>query len=124
MNVSKSLIGKVIINFLALALLWMIVKAALSAHEITKKVTEPIFKLGETIAKSAPLPVPGLGKMPIGQAGNIIPQVTNTIESAARSAAMEPGNKFGSSLAGAMGYAVDEASKKFREAAVEAVKVK
>lgn len=108
---SKSLIGKVIVNVIALMLLWMIVKAALASSEITKKITDPIFKFGETIAKSTPIPIPGLGKMPLGHAGWLLTQATSAIESAAASEGMKYGRKFGEWIAGWMGYTTDEMSK-------------
>lgn len=75
LDITQSLIGKVIINFLAIMLLWGIVKATLSAHEITKKVADPIFKFGETLAKSAPI-LPNWMSIGSMQAASRIPQQT------------------------------------------------
>jgi len=53
-------------GFLALAILWMAVMAALGANEITAAAVKPISEMGDTVGgmmKKAPsyVPIPGMG---------------------------------------------------------------
>lgn len=61
----KGIIGTIIMNILALVILWMAVMAALSADHITEHAIKPIADMGNSVgelAKHSPsyIPIPGL----------------------------------------------------------------
>ena len=65
LNLGGGFIGTVIVNVLALAILWMAVMAALGANEITEAAVKPISDMGHSVGelmKSAPqyVPIPGM----------------------------------------------------------------
>jgi malonyl CoA-acyl carrier protein transacylase len=63
-NKGRSIIGTIIVNTLALVILWMAVMAALSASKITGEAVKPIADMGHSVGelmKNAPqyVPIPG-----------------------------------------------------------------
>lgn len=58
-------IGKIVISFLSVAILWMAVMAALGSSEITGKAIEPIASFGNNMGKLA-LDMPKYMPIPIG----------------------------------------------------------
>lgn len=61
LGLSGGFIGTIIVNMLALAILWMAVMAALSANEITKVAVKPIADMGNSVGelmKHAPQYIP------------------------------------------------------------------
>ena len=66
LDTGKGIIGTIIMNVLALVILWMAVMAALSANDITEAAVKPIAEMGNQVGglmKSAPqyIPIPGTG---------------------------------------------------------------
>ncbi|MDP2104009.1 MAG: hypothetical protein Q8K26_03750, partial [Candidatus Gracilibacteria bacterium] len=79
----QGIVSTIILGFLALAILWMAVMAALSADEITGHAVEPIANFGKSVGELAvkapqyiPLKLPGMDKgismHGLGQAGGTI----------------------------------------------------
>lgn len=66
LNIVGGIIGTIIMNVLALVILWMAVMAALNADEVTKSAVAPIKSFGDEVGKLAlkspqyiPIPLPG-----------------------------------------------------------------
>jgi len=49
LDIGKGIIGTIIMNVLALVILWMAVMAALGADDVTKAAVEPIQKFGGSV---------------------------------------------------------------------------
>lgn len=58
-------IGKIVVSFLSVAILWMAVMAALGSSAITKTAIEPISQFGTNMGKLA-LDMPKYMPVPIG----------------------------------------------------------
>lgn len=117
LDLGKWVIGTIIMNILALVILWMAVMAALGASKITEAAVAPIKWFGDEIGKLAmkapqyiPIPLPGKDKdghqNKINMAGlqNMGQQINSSVAGAAGASWTEFGQKFGNSIAGALGY--------------------
>lgn len=62
---ASTAIGKIIISFLSVAVLWMAVMAALGSSAITKTAVEPMATFGNNMGKLA-LDMPKYMPVPIG----------------------------------------------------------
>lgn len=120
----KWIISTIIINILALVILWMAVMAALQANEITWNAVKPIadfwasiWKLALESPKYIPLKIPGTW----GKSINIAWMSTlwSNIEWAVRQAAIKESweiwSSFGSKLAENLWYTLDENTRKMKE---------
>lgn len=106
-NLGFGLMGYLIINLLALAVLWMSVMAALRSNEVTKGAVDPIAKFGDSIGelmKSMPkyVPIIPAGKdkdgkmryMGIGGLENLGSQMKAVVSNRATSVGSELGSKW------------------------------
>lgn len=82
LNISKWILGTIIIDFLALWVLWMAVKAALSADDITKKAFAPFEKMWDSFIKDAPkyAPIPMLPWWSLAWTQKIMWEISNMPE--------------------------------------------
>lgn len=90
-------IGKIVVSFLSVAILWMAVMAALGSSEITGKAIEPIASFGNNMGKLAldmpkymPIPIGGGHKM--SMAG--LSSASNTITQNFSNKSAEMGSEF------------------------------
>ncbi|MDD5197356.1 MAG: hypothetical protein PHN60_00685 [Candidatus Gracilibacteria bacterium] len=119
LDIGKGVIGTIIVNVLALAILWMAVMAALGASKITEAAVQPIKGFGDEIGKLAmkapqyvPIPLPSKdGKdrsLTMAGVGAMGGSISSAISSAATKGGMEFGQTFGNSMASAMGLEVNK----------------
>lgn len=119
LDLGKGIIGTIIMNVLALVILWMAVMAALGADDITKAAVAPIKSFGDEVGKLAlkspqyiPIPLPGGHK--VSMAG--MQSVPNTISSALSQKASKEGGELGGTFAKALGIEVSELTTALRDA--------
>ena len=120
----QGLIGSVIMGFLALAILWMAVMAALGSSKITEAAVAPIKWFGDEIGKlamKAPqyIPIPlwkdkQWNNRSISMAG--MSSIPNTISSALSQHATSEGGKIWQSFAKSMGIEVGELTTAMQQA--------
>ncbi|MDD2892274.1 MAG: hypothetical protein PHQ95_04905, partial [Candidatus Gracilibacteria bacterium] len=117
LDIGKGVIGTIIMNILALGILWMAVMAALGSSKITEAAVAPIKGFGDEIGKLAmkapqyvPIPLPGGKDKSITMAGvgSMGSSISSAISSAASKGGMEFGQSFGNSMASALGLEVNK----------------
>lgn len=118
MNTWAWMISNIIIYFIALAVLWMAVMAALNANEITKWAVEPFTKMGtdiwwliKSMPKYTPIPMPGWKSISAAWLWNLTWQIKQTIDTRALWDSSEIWQKFGWVLADRMWLPINELSK-------------
>ncbi len=122
-NFALGIFGKLIIEILALVVLWMAVMAALRSNKITESAVEPIAAFGKSlgdlmknIPKYAPIiPVGGGKRMGVQGLANLGSGLNSSIQNASAGEGTRLGNTFGAAVAGGMGLAVDEQLAKVRQ---------
>ncbi|MDD2916880.1 MAG: hypothetical protein PHH70_03495 [Candidatus Gracilibacteria bacterium] len=100
LDTGKGIIGTIIMNVLALVILWMAVMAALEANDITKAAVKPISEMGNSVGelmKHAPqyVPIPGTGGQSMKSMTQGVSGIKGGIEQVASSKASEITSKFG-----------------------------
>jgi hypothetical protein len=99
LDIGKGIIGTIIMNVLALVILWMAVMAALGSDEITKAAVSPISEMWDSVwklMKSAPsyVPIPGTGGQSVKSVTQWVSGIKWWIETAASSKASDITRKF------------------------------
>ncbi len=99
-------LGKLIINIIALGVLWFAVMAALKGSEITKEAAAPIASFGEEIgklAKKLPQYAPIIPTKHGAASVSSLPNIATTVRSSIEGQAANRGQDIGQSIARAMG---------------------
>ncbi|MDD2565656.1 MAG: hypothetical protein PHZ26_02145 [Candidatus Gracilibacteria bacterium] len=104
-DVASGFISYIIMNALALGILWMAVMAALSSSKITEAAVKPFSEAGDAVGKfiqNSPkyAPIPGLPKGMKGQSFESMSKGIQYVANAPGSSASSKGNLFGQSLLG------------------------
>ncbi len=117
-GLAASAIGKIIVDVLALIVLWMAVMAALKSNEITKQAVDPIAQFGSSIGglikdlpKHVPIPLPGGHSVSAKGLQNMGQQISQTISQRALGESTAIGQAIGGSLADKMGLKESASSK-------------
>ncbi len=100
LDIGKGIIGTIIMNILALVILWMAVMAALSADEITGAAVKPISDMGNSVwelMQKAPsyIPIPWTKGQSLKSVTQGTSQIAQWIAQTANTKANEFSNRFG-----------------------------
>lgn len=119
LDLGKGVIGTIIMNVLALVILWMAVMAALNADEVTKSAVAPIKSFGDKVGELAlkspqyiPIPLPGGSK--VSMAG--LQSIPSTIDSTMSQKASKEGWEIWQAFAKGLGFEVSELTTALQQA--------
>ncbi|OIP55067.1 hypothetical protein AUK10_00115 [Candidatus Gracilibacteria bacterium CG2_30_37_12] len=110
LDLGKGVIGTIIMNVLALVILWMTVMTALGASKITEAAVAPIKGFGDEIGKLAmkapqyiPIPLPGGKSTSMAGMSTVGTSISQKVNSMAMGDASEIGSTFGKQIGEKLG---------------------